>query len=1034
MLVFKSIDRRKIMSEKKPAENVSPEDLPVDVKMRFIENSDSLEALKRVNTGYLPPVPLVKPDLYYFVSYSHKDYKKVYSDIFALQARGVNIWYDRGMRAGSDWKEVADEYITPSKCAGVIFYISENSLGSDAIHTEIEYAAKCGKSCLTINLPLESDFSVEGKNMRGEEVSAKALLDILKANGKAVSGDKYESISRAFGDDVIYVKYSSSAEEKVEKILSMKRPPLIEAEFSLVSDLPSFKIISVNDHDIKKFDEGDYFKVNVIGEKNYGYELFNIDQIASCAFANCKRLESVCIPEHIDTIAPYTFHGCNSLKRIYFSNESKYNSIYEIGDGAFYDCFALEEIDLNDVCEPIGREAFYRCKSLKKVEIGDDTREIKEAAFAHCGNLERVKLSAGLELISASAFRYCKSLKSIEFPEALAEIGEYAFAGCESLTRLTVPETLKKIGSSAFSDCTSLKKVEIKGECELSIWAFANCGKLEEITFAAVPKEIGGRTFLNCKKLKKIDLTGAKFIFESAFEGCESLEEVHLSSELEVLIGNCFSGCKKLKHIYYGGTKEQWDNLAWTDEQRRKYTEGGGLLGVYKFIPSTAEDMIPSRAAEPPEPFDKFQYLGLGNAPTVIHCTDGDIVNPEYLVSETERRLEKLGAKKGMKFGTKITRALLNALGSPDDKLKIIHVAGTNGKGTVSLYIQNILVENGISAGTFTTPAVYDYRECFRINGRKIPRDLLVECFNAVFALEESKNATRFEIETAAAIYAFYLSGCEYAILECGMGGLNDATNAVNKKELAVITSVSLEHTKYLGETVEEICAQKAGIIKDCPAIVSAYNSEEVKTYFKNLGATVTDEPSVSDAVRMGSFKYGGGRYMLAPYSAANACNAVLALRAAELIGIDSEALKRSRFVYYSAGRLQLTSCGSKQYLLDGAHNPAAFEPLAEFLRGYCKTGDWQPTIIYGCLSDKDIGGCLDKLKGLTESVIAVQPPSPRAMGIEKIYSECAKRFQNVKSAESVSGALDMAEGNLVVVCGSFTILKEASVWIGKKQ
>ena len=143
---------------------------------------------------------------------------------------------------------------------------------------------------------------------------------------------------------------------------------------------------------------------------------------------------------------------------------------------------------------------------------------------------------------------------------------------------------------------------------------------------------------------------------------------------------------------------------------------------------------------------------------------------------------------RGMDFGTERTRKILNALDCPDKKLKIIHIAGTNGKGSVAEYITRILIAAGKKVGTFTSPAVFDYLEQFRINGEPIDKELYARAFGQ--AAKCANGATQFEVETAGALYAFALAGCEYAVVECGLGGTYDATNAIFRKEVAVIASI----------------------------------------------------------------------------------------------------------------------------------------------------------------------------------------------------------------------------------------------------
>lgn len=393
---------------------------------------------------------------------------------------------------------------------------------------------------------------------------------------------------------------------------------------------------------------------------------------------------------------------------------------------------------------------------------------------------------------------------------------------------------------------------------------------------------------------------------------------------------------------------------------------------------------------------------------------------------------EKINLLKGGKmcFGTERVRSLLDKLGSPDDKLRILHIAGTNGKGSIAEYLTQILVAAGYKTGTFTSPAVIDNYEQIRVDGNPLPPDTLSGYLST--ALSYGDDCTSFEVLTAGALLAFARENCTYAVVECGLGGLNDATNAVNSKVLAIISSIGLEHTAVLGDTIEKICAQKAGIVKNCPLVVNALQPPEAKAFFSEAGAKFADKPLkllsvLSDRQR---FTYDGKEYEIPLLGSAQLYNAATAIEAARLLKIPENAiwvgLSRSK----PKGRLQIFRCDGNIYIVDGAHNPSSFVPLKEVLGGF-KREDVH--CIFGCLSDKDIDGDLSALSGKISRITAVVPPSNRAMSKEEIVAACKRRFECVDAADSVGKALDGARGT-VVVCGSFTLVKEAINWIEKRQ
>ncbi|MDE7401000.1 MAG: hypothetical protein K2N17_02990 [Clostridia bacterium] len=366
-----------------------------------------------------------------------------------------------------------------------------------------------------------------------------------------------------------------------------------------------------------------------------------------------------------------------------------------------------------------------------------------------------------------------------------------------------------------------------------------------------------------------------------------------------------------------------------------------------------------------------------------------------------------------IKPGTAVTRKILDNLNSPDDGLKIIHVAGTNGKGSTAEYFTRILIAAGKKVGTFTSPAVYDFYDQFRIDGVPLSAEVAEKYFERAAQAAEGLGATDFEIQTAGIILAFKEEGCEWAVIECGMGGLNDATNAINKKQLAVITSISLEHTAYLGNTIEEICAQKAGIINNCPAVINDFQPPAARKYFKDIGGRFAKLSGLSEA---GDLQ----RY-----------NAATAIDGARILGLPYEAIREGIKNAQLNGRCEKITVNGTNYILDGAHNPAAFKPLTQALKSLPRS---EVTVIFGCLKDKDIEGNLSALSEVCGNIIAVECDSPRKMPLDQIERACKKYFKSVATAQSVSDALNKSYTKTVVICGSFTLLKEAKQWIEKRQ
>lgn len=393
----------------------------------------------------------------------------------------------------------------------------------------------------------------------------------------------------------------------------------------------------------------------------------------------------------------------------------------------------------------------------------------------------------------------------------------------------------------------------------------------------------------------------------------------------------------------------------------------------------------------------------------------------------------KTQEKSGSKFGVERTQALLEKLGLPEKKLKIIHVAGTNGKGSTCEYLTRILIAAGKRVGTFTSPEVFSYNEKFRLNGVPLSDEKISAYIQRVnvLAAELADSPSAFEIETAAALSAFAEEGCEYAVIECGLGGLNDATNAICQKQIAVITSVSLEHTAVLGGTVEEICAQKAGIIKNCPVVAPYTLADEAKNYLKKFNPVYAGQSLkvLSCDARGQTFFYDGEIYKINMLGSAQAYNAAVAIECAKLLGLSSSAIRLGLDGARLKGRVQIIEKGGVTYILDGSHNPESFAPLLQTLKLY----SGGKSLIFGCLSDKDVTAAAQLLGSSFDQALLVSPQSYRAMDIQKIFSAFAPCLEEVVAAQSVTAAIGLAKYPVVAVCGTFTILKEAEEWIEKE-
>lgn len=390
--------------------------------------------------------------------------------------------------------------------------------------------------------------------------------------------------------------------------------------------------------------------------------------------------------------------------------------------------------------------------------------------------------------------------------------------------------------------------------------------------------------------------------------------------------------------------------------------------------------------------------------------------------------------EQGSKFGLSRTKELLSRLGNPDKKLKILHVAGSNGKGSVCAYLTAALVAAGRSVGTFTSPEVYSFSDMFALNGKNAPEELIRRYLSAVYAEAEkmTDEPSSFERETCAALAMFAGEGMEYCVLECGLGGLEDATNAVSGKIVAAVTSIALEHTAVLGDSITDICRQKAGIAANCPLVVPANLCGEAAEYFSSLGAMVAGEglKLLSRTLGGQQFSYKGRSYSILMPGDEQLYNAAVAIEAASIAGIAYEHIREGLSRASVPGRTEVIGRGDRTYILDGAHNPQAFGPLVGMLSGMPRAD----VLIYTCLSDKNAEECARIVGPLADRVFIVPAPSYRAMDegrMERAFSGCCA---HVRTFEDIPSAMAAAEGRIIVACGSFTLLKEVKKWIEKRQ
>ena len=389
-------------------------------------------------------------------------------------------------------------------------------------------------------------------------------------------------------------------------------------------------------------------------------------------------------------------------------------------------------------------------------------------------------------------------------------------------------------------------------------------------------------------------------------------------------------------------------------------------------------------------------------------------------------------------------QGLMDALGNPQDKLKFIHIAGTNGKGSTVRFCAQALAESGYKTGEFTSPYITQYADRIRINGCNIPYEDIARLSEKVkCAVNEDISYSQFEITNAIAFLYYLEQGCDLVVLETGIGGLLDSTNVVKNTLVSVITSIDYDHTRILGNTLEEIAAHKAGIIKPgAPVVLAADNPEaavqivaqKAEQQHSLLSIPDTTQLTVEKCDLSGSvFSYKGEPYTLkmpGQHQIMNALSAIETLNLLEEQGltIPLKAIKRA-FAHASVCARAEVLSRNPLLMIDGAHNPSGAHSLAALI---ASVPEMQPVVLVaGMLAEKNVRSAVKELSSVCDLAICVDDFHPGAIPC----TELAELFQifgvQALPAESVSAAFVKArtvagEQGAIILCGSLYLAAQA--------
>lgn len=418
----------------------------------------------------------------------------------------------------------------------------------------------------------------------------------------------------------------------------------------------------------------------------------------------------------------------------------------------------------------------------------------------------------------------------------------------------------------------------------------------------------------------------------------------------------------------------------------------------------------------------------------------------------------------GSVLGLETMTNLLMGLNNPQDQLKFVHIAGTNGKGSTAAFVTHILAAAGYRVGRYISPSVFSYEEKIQITyevqnntqlgtQREIKTDYIFESEITSFidkiqyvceelVLNGKAHPTVFEVETAMAMLYFLQKKCDIVVLEVGLGGKLDATNVIKTTECGVITSISMDHMEYLGDTLEEIAIQKAGIIKKSIQ-VAAYDLKKeamkvIEDTCREKQATLNkaDFSKISNLnmnLNQTTFDYNERKNILIKLSGINQVyNAVVAILTADSLRqrgyvISEEAIKYGLSATTWRGRFDVIS-REPLFIIDGAHNADAAQLLAENIQIYLENK--KIVFIMGVLKDKDYGEILHMIQGLGDKIYTITPNNSRALCSDLLAEKAREKGFHAVNARSVHEAVtkaveEVGPGGAIIAFGSLSYLGE---------
>lgn len=405
----------------------------------------------------------------------------------------------------------------------------------------------------------------------------------------------------------------------------------------------------------------------------------------------------------------------------------------------------------------------------------------------------------------------------------------------------------------------------------------------------------------------------------------------------------------------------------------------------------------------------------------------------------------------GGTFGIDSTRELLEKMGNPEKKLKFVHVAGTNGKGSTAAMIASILHKAGYRVGLYTSPYIITFNERMQIDGENISDEELCELTEYIRPMVEkmSQRPSEFELITCLAMEYYLRHECDVVVLEVGLGGTMDSTNAIECPEAAVIVNIGLDHMQVLGNTLEEIAEAKAGIIKENCDCVVYHQDPAVEAVFERVCrdkhanmhiAGVESIALVKASLKGQVFDYGDMKGLqIALLGEHQLHNTAVVLKTIEVMkskgwNVSDDAIRAGLSTVRWPGRFEVVR-EDPLFIIDGGHNPQCLDALTQAFRDYIPGK--KIVFLNGCMADKDYGAMFMDLVPFAQEFVTVTPNNPRALQAEALkehlsvyklpVTACASVAEGVRTAVEHAG-----KDGVVCTCGSLYMIGEIYAALSK--